>query len=191
MVRLKRGLPSGSLGSTLLRPVWPRAGSSSSARPWRTFRGRGFALFTIRAGRSQAEGSCCSWVELVLTIILSRTESRSRAAWKKKKIPPHLFKEVEVHTGSHPSSDSGRGSALCPPGLRRGLRQDLALSFFSIWQHQIQVPMQGARQAWGHPPAAFGGTPRAWRERRLLGRAARKLAAWGRGRRSVCGRGGN
>lgn len=29
------------------------------------------------------------------------------------------------------------------------LRQEPAVSFFSIWQHQIQVLMQGSKQAWG------------------------------------------
>lgn len=43
------------------------------------------------------------------------------------------------------------------------LRQEPAVCFFSIWQHQIQVLMQGSKQAWRCPPAAFGGTPRAER----------------------------
>lgn len=48
---------------TLLSPV-PKSRSFSGSRPWRAW--RNLALFIVWAGRSQAEPSRCSWVQLSL-----------------------------------------------------------------------------------------------------------------------------
>lgn len=54
-------------GCTLLSPV-AKSRSFSSSRPWRELGERRLALFIVWAGRSQAEPSCCSWVELILAV---------------------------------------------------------------------------------------------------------------------------
>lgn len=67
-------------GCTLLSTE-ARSGSFSSSRPWRAW--RRLALFIVWAGRSQAEPSRCSWVQLSLAAVRSGIEIRSRAVWKK------------------------------------------------------------------------------------------------------------
>lgn len=153
---LKRELPR---VSPRLHPPEPRGkdqGASSALAPagWEA---KTLALFIVWAGRSQAERSRCSWGELILAVACSGTEIRSRRVWRK--IPPHLLTELEMHAGSYqqsvppPSPGEAVRSVPCDSA---SLRQEAAVSFLSIWQHQTHVLLQGAKQAWRCPRKPLG-----------------------------------
>ena len=83
-----------------------------------------------------------------------------------------------MHAGSYQPVPRGEAERSVPWDSA-GLRQELAVSFFSIWQHQIQVLMQGVKQAWRCSPAAFEDTPRALGECQWPGLATRGLGGYG------------
>lgn len=124
---------------TLLSPV-AKSRSFSGSRPWRAC--RSLALFIVWAGRSQAEPSRCSWVQLSLG--RSGTEIRFPRSLEEKSLHCHSrnLRCVQARTNQHQDWERQCAQSLW---VSAGLRQEPAVSFFSIWQHQIQVLLQGAK----------------------------------------------
>lgn len=135
----------GAPSRTLLNPL-AKSRSFCSSRPWRAWRKKACIIY------------CLGWKQPGRTkpLQLGRAYSCCRPLWHLNPFPRGLG-DKSLHTCSPNlrctralTDQAPPGEAYCssPLGLSWSLRQDPAVSFFSIWQHQIQVLMHGVKQAW-------------------------------------------
>ena len=142
---------------TLLSPV-AKSRRFSGSRPWRAC--RSLALFIAWAGRSQAEPSRRSWVQLSLGCCPSWNRNPFPARFGRK-IPQLSFPQLEMHAGSYqPASGQGEAVRSVPLGLSRSAS---GVGCFLLFNMAASDPSPAARGQVGLEmfAAAFSDTPTA------------------------------
>lgn len=132
----------------LSRARWPRAAAGPALAPRRAW----------REGKKACIIYCLGWAQPGRTkpLQLGRAYSSFSQLWNGN---PFLrgLEETSFHafspnlrcTQALPNQEPRGDVVRSVPWDSASLRQEPAVSFFSIWQHQIQVLIQGSKQAWG------------------------------------------
>lgn len=125
---------------TLLSPV-AKSRSFSGSRPWRAC--RSLALL-LGLGAARQNPAAAAGYSLVLAVVLPGTEIRFPRGLEEKSLNcrSRNLRCMQARTNQRQGRERQCGLF---PWVSAGLRQESAVSFFSIWQHQIQVLLQGAK----------------------------------------------